>query len=261
MADPYVEYLNDYRNVLQETSGISLYSQLEYLLISMIEEGKIPEGAEFFSEEEIASILGISRPTVNKAMKALIDKGYLSRERGKRSITKNPANLPLLFLGELMSFGEMLERQDIPYFTKLLNREVCRADAMQCKKLCLPEGSSLVKISRIRYVMNEPILIVDSWFSDEKFHKLLEFPEERFAGNLFQIMREEFNIRIKYSQREVLAARMSLDDAVLMQTPLWEPCMILRSINYDSDRNPVELFSSRLKGNRCILKTNLESKG
>lgn len=252
--------MRGFKGLLQETSGISLYSQLEYLLINMIEENKIPEGEEFFSEQEISDLLGISRPTVNKAMKSLIDKGYLYRERGKRAIIKNPLDLPLLFISEILSFGNMLDRLGISYSTKLLKREVLPANSAQRKQLELPEDAQVIKLSRLRSVKDEPILVVDSWLDYQRFHKLMEVPEERFSNNLFQVFEEDYQIKIKFSEREVVAARTSLDDAKLLNTSLWEPCLVLKAVNFDENRRPIEIFHSRLKGNKCVLKTSLELK-
>ncbi|MEA4970079.1 MAG: GntR family transcriptional regulator [Candidatus Pelethousia sp.] len=259
MRNECIEYLSTYRTVISATTGIPIYSQLEYILANMIDENVIGDGEEFFSEEEISDALGISRPTVNKAMNTLIDKGYITRERGKRSYVSSPHKLPLLFIEELISFGEMLDRQKIEYSTKLLTRQICRADSLQSQRLRLAEGSELVHLQRLRFVMDEPIIVVDSWCDAKRFHWLMDIPAEGFSASLIRMMQEKMNIKIEYAEREVFAARMNAHDALLLQASLWEPCMNLRSTNYDTNHEPVEMFSSRLKGNRCVLRTKLEA--
>lgn len=258
MIEEIKKCLTQYRSVLSEMNGLPLYTQLEYILTTLIEDEKISLGQEFLSEEEVAQVMGVSRPTVNKAMKALIDKGYLLRERGKRAITQNPNDLPLVFLGELISFGEMLERQHIKYHTELLRREVIKANTRISASLNVKQGENVIHLSRRRFVNDEPILIVDSYFN-EGYKKLLEIPDERFNKDLYGIIREEFNITIAYAEREVLASRMDLEDTILLKTSLWEPCLMLRAINYSDKNEPVEFFMSRLKGNRCVLQSKLNN--
>ncbi len=257
MIEHIKKSLTQYRSVLTETDGIPLYSQVEYILTSLIENEEIPLNTEFLSEEEVSLVLGISRPTVNRAMKMLIEKGFLIRERGKRAITSNPNNLPLVFLGELISFGEMLERQKITYHTELLKREKIQAGHLIATRLNIDIGDDVIHLSRLRYVEDEPILVVDSYFGNPDYEKLLEIPEQEFQKNLYQLIRDLFDVRVEYAEREVLASRMDLEDAVLLKTTLWEPCLMLRAINYTADHRPVEFFTSRLKGNRCVLQSKL----
>lgn len=257
LTDRVKDCLTLYRSILANTEGPSLYTQVEYILTNLIETEKVPFNTEFFSEEEVSQLLGVSRPTVNRAMKSLIEKGYLIRNRGKRAVTRNPSDLPLLFLGELISFGEMFERQKIPYSTKLLDRGVVHANQMVSSRLLVPDSAEVTWIRRIRFVRQEPILVVDSYFGDPRYRKLLEISEREFNKNLFQILREAFSLRIEYSEREVQASRMDIEDAVLLKTSLWEPCMVLRAVNFTKDHVPVEFFTSRLKGNRCLLQSKL----
>ena len=112
--------LSAYRSVLKDDAALPLYYQVQFVLKHLIDEGGLIAGSSFFSEEEIATELGISRPTVNKAMKALLDEGYLERHRGKRAVVKGRHDVPLIFMEQLMSFGAMLEQEHVEHRTTLL---------------------------------------------------------------------------------------------------------------------------------------------
>lgn len=260
MNDDYIVLLKKHKTILSGEIGIPLYSQVEYIIINLIDNQKLPAGTEFVSEEELSALLGVSRPTINKAVKSLIEKGYLTRERGKRAIVKNPNDLPLVFLGELISFGEMLEKQKVKYYTELLERSIITPSGELRRKLQLTDDEDVVFLKRRRFVEEEPILIVDSYFSKNKYEAIMEIPAHRFNGNLYHLMQEYFNTNMVSAEREVFASRVDFDDAMLLNSSLWEPCLLLRAVNYTENQVPVEMFTSRLKGNRCVLKTDLKSK-
>jgi len=99
---------------------------------------------------------------------------------------------------------------------------------------------------------------VDSYLPFSRFSKLLEIDEDRFVTDLYSLMREYFNLEIVRAEREVMAARMSLMDAQLLQVELWEPCFRMKGVAYDSDGQAVENFDARLSGTNCLLKSSIE---
>ena len=219
-------------------------------------------GTIFFSEEEIAEQLDISRPTANKAIKNLIEKGYLSRSRCKRSIVNKMDRVPLVFLQELGSFGEMLKKQnsDYDYKTVLIDRRIMKPNNKVVGYLNLKEGEDVVFIKRLRYINQEPLIIVDSYLPYNDYSKLLEIPPADFSKDLYSLMKELFDISIHKSDREITATRMTLEDAALLNVENWEPCLRLLAVSYDENEKPFEYFNSRFKGNSCILKTSLSKK-
>lgn len=47
-----------------------------------IESGELPQGAQLDNEIQLAEQLGLSRPTMRRAMQYLVEKGLLVRKRG-----------------------------------------------------------------------------------------------------------------------------------------------------------------------------------
>lgn len=251
--------LSAYRSILDENYALPLYYQLELVIKNFLESEDISPGTAFFSEEEIAEQLGVSRPTVNKSIRNLIKKGYLLRSRGKRSVVNKPNNISLVFLEELLSFGEMLKKsnQNFSYKTILIDRKVIKPTHKITKVLNLMENEDVVFLKRLRYVNQEPIIIVDSYLPYNKYFKLLEIPKKEFNKDLYSLIKELFNISVHRSSREVTAVQMTLEDAALLNVEIWESCLRLFAIAYDENEEPFEYFDSRFKGNNCILRSSL----
>ena len=67
---------------IDRSSPIPLYFQVAQALQHAIEDGKLPPGSRLDNELQLADDLGLSRPTMRKAMEYLVDQGLLIRRRG-----------------------------------------------------------------------------------------------------------------------------------------------------------------------------------
>jgi len=249
--------LTDYKAYLTE-SDLPLYYQVAYVLEHFLTSNMLKPGSRFFSEEEISSQLEISRPTVNRAINILIKNDYLKRVRGKGTIVQELKGVSLVLMSTLLSFGEMVEKIGLSYHTDLLERNQENSLASVSNALGMDPGGSVVHLKRLRFIDQKPQIVIDSYLPFSRFSKLLEIDENRYVTDLYGLLREYFNLEIVRAEREVMAARMSLMDAHLLQVELWEPCFRMKGVAYDSDGRAVENFDARIGGTNCVLKSSLE---
>ena len=82
MAEPAppVEALR--RFVVDRGSPVPLYFQVAQHLENAINSGSIPVGTLIQNEVDLAASMGLSRPTMRRAMQHLVDKGLVVRRRG-----------------------------------------------------------------------------------------------------------------------------------------------------------------------------------
>src|SRR5258708_5008128 len=64
------------------STALPLHALVAARLEELIETGGVPVGARIESEVTLAQRLGISRPTMRRAMQHLVDRGLLSRKPG-----------------------------------------------------------------------------------------------------------------------------------------------------------------------------------
>lgn len=76
--------------VLDRTSPIPLYHQLEAALLKLIADAQLGPGALFPSEPRLAADFGVTRPTVRQALDRLVRVGVLRRERGRGTFVAKP---------------------------------------------------------------------------------------------------------------------------------------------------------------------------
>jgi len=249
--------LTAYKEYLTE-SDLPLYYQVAYVLENFLTSNMFKPGSRFLSEEEISSQLEVSRPTVNRAINILIKNEYLKRIRGRGTIVQKLEGVSLVLMSTLLSFGEMIDKIGLNYHTELLGREQQNSSALVSNALGLDPADSVIHLKRLRFIDEKPLIVVDSYLPFSRFSKLLEIDENRFATDLYGLMRKSFGLKIARAEREVMASRMSLMDAQLLQVELWEPCFRMKGVAYDADGKAVENFDARISGTNCVLKSSIE---
>jgi GntR family transcriptional regulator len=249
--------LSEYKEYLIE-SDLPLYYQVAYVLENFLTSNMFEPGSRFLSEEEISSQLEVSRPTVNRAINILIKNDYLKRIRGKGTIVQKLKGVSLVLMSTLLSFGEMIEKIGLNDRTALLGRDQQNSSASVSHALGMDPGDAVVHLKRLRFIDDKPLIVVDSYLPFSRFSKLLDIDKDRFTTDLYGLMRESFDLEIVRAEREVMASRMSLMDAQLLQVELWEPCFRMKGVAYDADGQAVENFDARISGTSCVLKSSIE---
>src|SRR5699024_1212229 len=125
-------------------SPVPLYHQLARQMTDAIEDGRLQSGDPFENEVALAQRLGISRPTVRRAIAQMVDQGLLVRRRG---LGTTVANRKIHRRAGLTSLFDDLEAEGRAPRTRVLEMEV-RTDERAAAALDLPPGTGLLSIRR-----------------------------------------------------------------------------------------------------------------
>jgi DNA-binding GntR family transcriptional regulator len=142
---------------LDRTSPVPLYYQVASRLQEQIEHGVLPVGGRLENEVELADRLGVSRPTMRKAIAYLVERGMLVRRRGVGTQIVHPkVRRPV----ELTSLHDDLAKTARAPRTVVRSLEVGPAGDAVAEALGLAPGSEVTSIERIRYADDEPLAIM-----------------------------------------------------------------------------------------------------
>lgn len=75
---------------LDRSSPIPLYHQIEHALLDLIRQRRLGRGDLFPSEHELVGVFGVSRLTVRNAVDRLVERGVLTRQRGRGTFVADP---------------------------------------------------------------------------------------------------------------------------------------------------------------------------
>ena len=122
----FVDLFNGVNLELYPESPVPLYYQLSRYLEMSIQDEIFKPGERFPSEAAISQYFQVSRPTANKAVQILLDKGWLFRNRqDKRSgtLVKEKPYICLNFLTEGMSFADQFAT-DVPIRSEIISKKI-----------------------------------------------------------------------------------------------------------------------------------------
>jgi DNA-binding GntR family transcriptional regulator len=140
--------------VLDRSSPVPLYFQVAQHIEAAIIDGRLQPGTRFDNEVQLAEQLGLSRPTMRRAMQYLVEKGVLVRRRGIGTRVVQPkVRRPL----GLSSLYEDLQGSGQQPTTAVLSLTVEPASAVVAQALKLPVESPVTVLVRLRSASDRPI--------------------------------------------------------------------------------------------------------
>lgn len=225
--------------VIDRSSAIPLYYQLYTYMEGLIQEGRLKEGDKLPPEEELVSILGISRPTVRQAYKEMANKGYVQRQRSKGTIVTKPKVFSK-FLTELTTFRDELGAEGI-VDTKVFAFEVV-SDHEAAKVLHTKKQIHLV---RLRYSNQIPVVYLETYLPYDSCKEVLLHDMEK--DSLYETL-DVIGHTVKSVKRHLKAAKPSEDAAGYLGIQETDPIMFSRTIGYDVHENPVEYSIASYNG-------------
>jgi DNA-binding transcriptional regulator YhcF (GntR family) len=140
--------------VLDRTSPVPLYFQVAQSLERAISDGTLPPGTRLENEVALAESLGLSRPTMRRAMQYLVDKGVLVRRRGVGTRVVQPKVRRPLGLSSL--YEDLLNSGQRPT-TKVLSLTTEPASAAIAEALSVPVDTPCTVLVRLRSAADRPI--------------------------------------------------------------------------------------------------------
>jgi DNA-binding GntR family transcriptional regulator len=142
---------------LDRTSPVPLYFQVAGRLEQLIESGQLPVGGRLQNEVELAERLGVSRPTVRRAIQYLVERGVLVRKRGIGTQIVHPkVRRPV----ELSSLYDDLAKSGKEPTTRIRSIEVRPAPDHVAEALGVPQGTEVTWLERLRFAGGEPLALM-----------------------------------------------------------------------------------------------------
>jgi DNA-binding GntR family transcriptional regulator len=122
-----------------------------------IESGSIPVGSRIENEVSLSERIGVSRPTMRRAMQELVDRGLVVRRPGAGTQVVAPdVRRPV----ELTSLHDDLVKTGRRPRTEVLSLEIVPATDALAMALRIPPRSDVTSIDRLRFASDEPLALM-----------------------------------------------------------------------------------------------------
>jgi len=218
---------------VDRTSPVPLYYQVAQVLEQAIESGELPPGQRLDNEIALAERLGLSRPTMRRAIQYLVDRGLLVRKRGVGTqVVHRAVRRPI----ELTSLYDDLATEGRNPRTDVLKIEEIPASDNVAHVLGVGDGTPVVRLERLRYADGEPLAIMHNYLPAG----LARITEDglREAG-LYQLMRAA-GIRFHLASQVIGARPATAAEARMLAEPRGASLLTMRRTAYDESGRVVE---------------------
>ena len=238
---------------LDRNGPVPLYYQVSSRLETAIRSGDIPPGSRLENEITIGQKLGLSRPTVRRAIQELVDKGLLVRRRG---IGTQVVQGTVTRQVELTSLYEDLQRTQHEPATRVLEHKVRPAPREIAEQLGVPEGSETLFLRRQRSTDGVPVAVLENWLPSD-FADITR--EDLETSGLYRILRAR-GTTIRVAKQRIGARRERGDEAELLDVDRGGPLLTMERVAYDASGRAIEFGTHCYRPDMYSFETTLVAK-
>lgn len=239
---------------IDKDSPIPYHYQLTEIIRGLISKEQWAHGDKLPSEREFCEVFEVSRITVRKALDSLAAEGLIQTTKGIGTFVSEKKYLEK-WTSFPIGFTDSLARQGYRIETQVLACEAITAADKIAKELELSPGNFVLHLHRLRFVAQEPILIVSSYLPR---HLVPNIEENDFTHkSLYQVLGADYDVTIDKVRRGIEAVAANENEARLLQVKLGAPLLQIESTSYTPDGKPVEYFVAKRRGDRTRFEFEL----
>ena len=218
---------------VDRTSPVPLYFQVAQHLEQMIESGELPMGTRLENETDLADQLGLSRPTMRRAIEYLVGRGLLVRKRG---IGTEVVHAKVTRQVELTSLYDDLAKTRRAPSTKVVSFRTEAAPDGLAVTLGIPAGTPVYVFERLRYADAEPLALMRNHVPA---HLMRLTPADLEGGGLYNLFRAN-GIGMRIARQSIGARAATAGEAHALGERRGAPLLTMERSAYDDRGRAVE---------------------
>ncbi|HET7011693.1 MAG TPA: GntR family transcriptional regulator [Anaerolineales bacterium] len=221
-------------------SAVPLYVQVREALESQIDSQGWSPGDRIPSEPELCRLFGVSRPVVRQALQEMAHDGLLTRRKGLGTFVAEPRITTRSLVHSLVGFFQEMEAKGMTPVTDVREQAMQPAGPRVGAQLRLDPSTPVVKVTRLRYVQDEPVVLVTSFLPYELCPDLIS--ADLRHQSLYAFLQGRYGLTVSSGKRTIEAALAGEQDAALLRIAPGSPVLRLESVSYLADGRPMEYF-------------------
>lgn len=222
----------------------TLHRQAAEYIRDRIESGEYPVGSQIPTENELAALLGVSRPTVRQALENLAREGVLSRVKGRGTFVMKP-KVTHESTAFITGYRAESRKNNRTLRTRVLELRVERAAEHVASALELPTGAKVTRLTRLRwlegYNNGAPVVYTTLYVPCRLFPDMdqIDFTDASF----YEVLAVR-GLEVKHASRRLEVVPPAVEVAAGLEISPFEPVIFITSRGYTADMGPVEYTES-----------------
>jgi DNA-binding GntR family transcriptional regulator len=218
---------------VDRNSPVPLYFQVAQHLEHLIESGELATGTRLENEIDLADQLGLSRPTMRRAIQYLVDRGLLVRKRG---VGTQVVHAKVRRQVELTSLYDDLAKASRAPYTRVTSFAREPAPDALALELGIPDGTDVYVFERLRYADDEPLALMHNHVPA---NLLRLTPEDLEEHGLYNLLRAN-GINLRVAKQSIGARAAKAAEARALSETRGAPLLTMERAAYDDQGRAVE---------------------
>lgn len=240
--------------MLKTNSPKPLYEQIKTYILRHIHTGEWEQNTRIPSERDLAEQFEVSRVTVSKALKELVQAGYLSVQIGKGTyVNEAPMKQQI---ETLTSFSEEMAIRGQGTLSKVLSACMKPAPEDVADVLNLGANDAIFELERVRYAGNRPMAIECASVVGRLCAGIVT-QHDFTTESLYAVLRESYGVNLIAAEQTFEARAADEDEASLLDIAPHAPVLAIHRITYDDMGRACEEVKSIYRGDRYKFRAKL----
>jgi GntR family transcriptional regulator len=225
-----------------ETGAGPLYLQLQRRIAEAIASGRLEPGDSLPAERDMATMTGLSRVTVRKAVQALVGSGQIVQRRGSGTFVAPRVEKLEQALSLLTSFTEDMQRRGRTVESVWLARGLHAPAPEEVMALGLGAGDRVARLERVRQSDGVPLAIERAALS------AVYLPDpETVESSLYAVL-EQRGLRPVRAVQRISASNLGARDADLLGVAPGAAGLRIERLSYLPTGRVIEFTRSLYRG-------------
>ena len=231
-----------------------IYRRIKEDILAQINSDQLRVGYCLPSERDMCDSYKASRTTVRLAINELETEGYIFRIQGKGTFVANRKfEQPLM---SITGFSDDMRRRGREPGSKVIEKDICKADKVLAGKMDVPLGSRLIHIRRLRLADGEPIALETSYLNYDICQKVLE--KDLTNASLYDFLKHDLRLILRKGKQYMEATLTDEEQSKLLSVPEKSPVLAIERHISEGNGRPIEIVYSVYRGDKFRFYVELE---
>ena len=207
-----------------------IYRQIKRLIEQRIDSGEWSAGQKLPSENELVAVLGVSRMTINRALRELTQEGLIKRVHGLGSfVAERPRHASLI---ELQDISLEIEQGGGRHRSRVLSLESVHASPAVNELMQVDETAPLFRLRAVHYQDDLPLQLESRYVNPAAMPDFIRQDFTRMTATAY-LLRQFKPDEMEHRVRAMLPDQQTRE---LLKMPPGQPCLQLTRRTWKNDQ-------------------------
>lgn len=232
---------------VERNTAVPLYQQIAEDIKAKIKSEELKPNSRIPTELELSDSYQVSRITIRKALELLVDEEILVRKQKIGTFVSNKKMYRSV--NSFMGFTQSCEMNGDKVSTKFLSADLVKAMPSDIKYLNLKDDDKVIRIRRLRYCNDAPVILEENHFPKSYAYLLAE----DLTGSLHALLTSH-GIELHHGQKIIGICYATQEEAKHLNVNENDAMILSKDTAYDSNGNPVYYGKEIINADRFEFK-------